>query len=184
MSPVIWMFVWQSTHKMPPRTPKTPSKTPSKVSQIVEWKTCTQCQSTFHPKDRHETTCPSVVSHEFSSAEHGLIYEKQLYATVQESACKECPQFLMKIDKTHIVLVSPSAMQLCQVQIGSHVLVETCESPPMAWVFVAWPCLHLHPTSIYIENEGDCLLRMQFCPQLISIHSPLQFLRHCLVTKP
>lgn len=140
---------------MAPKTPRTP-QTPSKFGTKVEWKSCASCACTFVLRDslRHEAVCSVLASQDFSDADvnHGFVFNKRLCAVLEDKTCKECLQNVHKLQKSHVALVSPSAMQLCGIVIGSHVEVETFDSKSS--IFVAWPCCHIPPSSIFIDPES------------------------------
>lgn len=120
------------------------------------------CTATFVLRDslRHEVVCSAIASHDFTDADvnHGFVCNKRLCGVLEDKACKECLQHVHKLQKSHVVLISPSAMQLCGIVIGSHVEVETFESKSST--FVAWPCCHIPPSSVFIDPEILRLLSM------------------------
>lgn len=141
---------------MAPKTPRTPQTPSSKVTARVDWKQCASCASTFVLRDslRHEAVCSIIASQELLLADinHGFVIDKRLCGVLEEKACKDCLQHVQKLQKCHVVLVSPSAMQLCGVEIGSHVEVKSFNKKSS--IFVAWPCYHIAPSAIFIEPEG------------------------------
>lgn len=146
---------------MAPKTPRTP-QTPSKFGTKVEWKSCASCASTFVLRDslRHEAVCSVIASQDFTDADvnHGFVFNKRLCGVIEDKACKECLQHVHMLQKSHVALVSPSAMQLCGIVIGSHIEVETFDSKSST--FVAWPCCHIPPSSIFIDPESILFVYM------------------------
>ena len=141
---------------MAPKTPRTP-QTPSKILAKVEWKECASCAATFVLRDslRHEAVCSAIAGHDFSVTDvnHGFVLNKRLCGVLEEKACKDCLQHVHKLQKIHVVLISPSAMQLCGIVIGSHVEVATFDSKSST--FIAWPCSHISPAAFYIDPDGN-----------------------------
>lgn len=141
---------------MAPKTPRTPQTPSTRAAVRVEWKKCVSCASTFVLRDslRHEAVCPVIASQEFSVADinHGFVLDKRLCGVLDEKGCKDCLQHVHKLQKLHVVLVSPSAMQLCNIVIGSQVEVESFDS--RSSTFIAWPCCHIPPSAIFIDPEG------------------------------
>lgn len=140
---------------MAPKTPRTP-QTPSKTTARVEWKQCSSCKSTYVLRDslRHEAVCSVIAANDFSIADvnHGFISNKVFYPVFDDNGCKECFQLAVKLQRSQLMLVPPSAMQLAGIQIGSHVLVETHHSKLS--IFMAWPCSHISPSSVHIDSDG------------------------------
>ena len=144
---------------MAPKTPRTP-QTPSKATARVEWKQCSACKSTFVLRDslRHEAVCSAIAANDFSIADvnHGFITNKIFYPVFDDSGCKDCFQLAVKLQRSQLMLVPPSVMQLTGIQIGSHVLVETHDSKLST--FMAWPCSHISPSSVHIDPDGTQFL--------------------------
>jgi hypothetical protein len=139
---------------MAPKTPRTPKTPPSRVLTMVEWKQCPSCQSTYYTRDSHESFCATISSGQpFSVKNHGFVHDKQLYGIITDE-CTECPSFQMKIEKTNLVFLSPAVMQLCGIQIGAPVSVASLGIKSSCSILNAWPCPHLHPTSIFVHNDG------------------------------
>ena len=140
---------------MAPKTPRTPQNA-ARLQIRAEWKTCAVCSASFAARDalKHEALCSVVASKELVSANdinHGLVLEKKLYSILEENGCRECLQIAVKVQASHIILISPSAMQLCGVSIGAYVLVE---SDAVSSTFIAWPCSHIPPASFVIDSSG------------------------------
>lgn len=162
---------------MPPKTPRTPQTPSSRLNLKVEWKLCASCGSTFVLRDslRHEAVCSVIANRNFSGNDinHGFILEKRLCAVLEDKGCKDCLQHVQKLNKCHIALVSPSAMQLCGIVIGSHIEIESFDSKSST--FIAWPCSHLPPSSIYIDLESNA--KFVSCARNIHLNFSYQVLR-------
>ena len=99
--------------------------------------------------------CPNFEHEEEEGSKGKLTNGLNVVVSPQDGQCKECHQFQSKMELLNLVRLAPATMQLCGIQIGAHVLVE---SPNAAYVFKAWPCLHLHPPSVSIHSSGTFLL--------------------------
>ena len=152
---------------MAPKTPITPKTVPSRVLTVVEWKQCSSCQSTYHARDSHGSVCATIGSGQpFSVKNHGFVLDKQLYGKITDE-CTECPSFQMKIEKTNLVFLSPAVMQLCGIQIGAPVSVNSLGIKSSGSILNAWPCPHLQPTSIFVHNDGKYNYRNKILFKLI-----------------
>jgi hypothetical protein len=152
---------------MAPKTPRTPKTPPSRILTVVEWKQCSSCQSTYYARDSHESFCATISSGQpFSVKNHGFVHDKQLYGIITDE-CTECPSFQMKIEKTNLVLLSPAVMQLCGIQIGAPITVDSLGLKSSCSILNAWPCPHLHPTSIFVHNDGKYNYRDKMITKLI-----------------
>ena len=141
-----------------PRTPKTP-QSPSRIIARVDWKICGSCNATFTVKDslRHEAVCPAIASRDFNVRDmnHGFILDTKIHAVIcEEPNCTDYSQYAVKVQKSHVALLSPSAMQLCGIQIGSHILFEACDSASTISTFLAWPCSHIFSSEVFVDAEG------------------------------
>lgn len=145
------------TTVMAPKTPKTPQSA-GRVQTRAEWKNCVSCLATFVARDslKHEVVCSALATGELPLAEinHGFILDRKLNAVFEENGCKDCLQLAAKVQASHVMLISPSAMQLCGIEIGSHILAETCAPSNIMSTFIAWPCSHIPPSSFVINSEG------------------------------
>jgi len=147
-----------------PRTPTTPSKTAPKTNRLTESKFCFACNSTYFSRDsdRHETVCPKIASKEYLLTEnYGFVVDQQFYSTCEPLCSNKCPNECFKrgakLMDTKILLLSPVVMKACSFKIGDHLLGETLDS---LWqsTFIAWPCVHQNPSSVYIHPDGTSLL--------------------------
>lgn len=147
---------------MAPKTPRTPQTPSSKFNPKVEWKQCASCGSTFVLRDslRHEAVCSVIANRNFSETDinHGFVLNKCLCGVLEDKGCKDCLHHVQKLHKSHIVLVSPSAMQLCGIVIGSVVEIETFDLKSST--FVAWPCCHIPPSAIYVDPESNVFVML------------------------
>ena len=142
-----------------PRTPRTP-QSPSKIIVRVDWKVCGSCNATFTVKDslRHEAVCPVIASKEFNVKDmnHGFILDKKIHGQISEEPnCIDYSHYAVKVQKSHVALISPSAMQLCGIQIGTHILFEACDSTNTTSTFLAWPCSHIYSSDVFVDPEGN-----------------------------
>lgn len=146
--------------EMAPKTPKTPQNT-ARLQARAEWKTCSTCSACFVARDalKHEALCSVVAGGgELSTVEinHGLVLRGKLYGLLSDdqSGCRDCLQLAAKVQASHVILISPSAMQLCEIQIGSYIFAETDMDGNCSSTFLAWPCSHISPSSISINPES------------------------------
>ena len=166
---------------MAPKTPKTPQSA-GRILTRAEWKTCVSCTATFPTRDslKHEAVCSAIAAGELTLPEinHGFILHRKLHGIIEESGCKECLQLAGKVQATHVLLVSPSAMQLCGMEIGSHVLAESGSINSKQSTFIAWPCSHIQPAAFVANSEGILMMLYQIIYSLsINVYFIFQVLK-------
>ncbi|XP_011637023.1 spermatogenesis-associated protein 5 isoform X2 [Pogonomyrmex barbatus] len=90
---------------------------------LSSWQKCSKCQYFLIQEDvsEHETICPSSME----NWKHPFISDKILYSTIEIFQTQELSKDISEKNANDMVFISQSAMQLCDISIGSLVVVAT-----------------------------------------------------------
>ncbi|KAK3611412.1 hypothetical protein CHS0354_034859 [Potamilus streckersoni] len=128
-----------------------------------EWNECIICKRIIHGKDllQHKEVCSGI-----STPRHGFILNNVLHGVV--SPVKDLDKIpVPKALKEEVILLNPSAMQLCQLYTGRECVVGG------RTVQIAWPSQSVSPTGVGLQEELLVKLDIDRDSQLVTVE-PLQ----------
>ncbi|EDX04839.1 GD22101 [Drosophila simulans] len=143
-----------------------PPKSSSKKNQVT-WYHCESCGVHIPSKARenHEGLCSAISQDDVgpdSEAEYvrsGAIYTRSLQQrNFEVESVKDLPAKYANM----LVFVSEGAMQLAQLHIGQHVVLEAPSTAEQPLVRIVWPTSEQFLTTVFV-SEGDFKLH---CTQL------------------
>ncbi|KAL3881045.1 hypothetical protein ACJMK2_033245 [Sinanodonta woodiana] len=108
-----------------------------------EWNECLICKRIIHGKDllQHKELCSNI-----STTTHGFVLNNVLHGVV--SPVKDIDKIpVPKAIKEEVILLNPSAMQLCRITIGRACVVGG------RTVQIAWPSQSISPTGVGLQEE-------------------------------
>ncbi|XP_029178349.1 ATPase family protein 2 homolog isoform X2 [Nylanderia fulva] len=112
------------------------------------WQQCEKCQCTLTQKEilLHETNCPPSTE----NWNHSFISGGVLYSTIETFQLQELPKHISERDANDMVFISQSAFQLCDIAIGSSIVVATKDE---AVIKTAWPTNEKSLTSVSLTKH-------------------------------
>ncbi|KAL6447261.1 hypothetical protein ACFW04_001487 [Cataglyphis niger] len=113
------------------------------------WQQCDKCQCTMTQKDilLHETNCPPSME----NWNHSFISGGVLYSTIEVFQSQELPKHISERDANDMVFISQSAFQLCNIAIGSPIVIATKDE---VVVKTAWPTNEKSLTSVSLTKHA------------------------------
>ncbi|XP_072760748.1 ATPase family gene 2 protein homolog A [Anoplolepis gracilipes] len=113
------------------------------------WQQCTKCQCALMQKDilLHEINCPPSME----SWNHSFISGGVLYSSIEVFQSQELPKHISERDANDMVFISQSAFQLCDIAIGSPVVIATKDE---VVVKTAWPTNEKSLTSVSLTKHA------------------------------
>lgn len=139
-----------------------PPKSNSKKNQ-ASWFHCETCGAHIPSKarDNHEEICPTLSQGEIdpnSTAEFlrsGVLYTTSVQQrNFEVDSLKDLPLKYTNM----IIFLSEGAMQLAQLHIGQHVVIQALatEEPPL--VRIVWPISEQFLSTIFVNDAGKIYL--------------------------
>ncbi|XP_057327731.1 ribosome biogenesis protein SPATA5 [Microplitis mediator] len=140
----------------------------SRKSLSTPWVLCEKCQSTISQKDTssHESECPPPDD----NWGHSYIKNSVLYSAVDTYCSKEPPKNLTERDLHDLVFMSHSAFELCQIAIGSQVIL-TFKTDEI--VKTAWPTSEKSITSVCLTQKAMKISQVSGPVKVKKLHQPL-----------
>ncbi|KMQ86150.1 spermatogenesis-associated protein 5 [Lasius niger] len=113
------------------------------------WQQCDKCQCALMQKDilLHEANCPPSTE----NWNHSFIFGGVLYSTIEVFQSQELPKHISERDANDIVFISQSAFQLCDIAIGSSIVVATKDE---VVIKTAWPTNEKSLTSVSLTKHA------------------------------
>ncbi|XP_043266039.1 ATPase family protein 2 homolog isoform X2 [Colletes gigas] len=89
---------------------------------LSPWMTCEKCKITLTQKDvaEHATNCPPNLE----KWNHNFICNGTLYSTIEPCTPQESPKNITQRELDNMVLISLSALQLCEIRLAEPVIVS------------------------------------------------------------
>ncbi|XP_076174088.1 ATPase family gene 2 protein homolog A isoform X2 [Ptiloglossa arizonensis] len=144
---------------------------------LSPWVVCEKCQSTLTQKDvsEHDANCPPNLE----KWNHDFIYNGTLYSTVEMYKSQEQPKNISDRALENMVLVSQSALQLCEIAIGDPVIVATKGGTVVKTV---WPNKDKSLTSVSLTKHAIELNNLHGPVKIQKLNCPVHIAKEFIIS--
>ncbi|RLU20423.1 hypothetical protein DMN91_007033 [Ooceraea biroi] len=139
---------------------------------------CDKCQCTLMQKDfaLHDADCPPCTE----KWDYSFVFNEILYSTVEVFESQELPKNISERELDDIVFISQSASQLCNIAIGSPVVIATKER---LTVKQAWPYNANSLTSVSLMKHAIELNNIEGQVRVQSLKSNVRIAKEIVLSQ-